>query len=45
MSQGEHGQALVSFREALEVLNASQVLAQAIWPQRALRKDEEMRER
>jgi hypothetical protein len=44
MSRGEHSQALVSFREALKVLNASQVLAQAIWPQRALRKDEEMRE-
>jgi tetratricopeptide (TPR) repeat protein len=45
MSRGQHSQALVSFRAALEVLNASQVLAQAIWPQRALREDEEMRER
>lgn len=45
MSRGERSQALESFREALEVLNASQVLAQAIWPQRALREDEEMRER
>jgi tetratricopeptide (TPR) repeat protein len=43
MAQGEISQAHACYRSALEILHQSDVSVQAIWPQRALWHDEEMR--